>query len=418
MTVITVLNIELGNYFQSSFIAYRPINVPSGNYIIAFELDLADTSGFPGIYYQNGNGATNVILTSPAINIADGKTHLLIGTISQDATNTTLTLYLDGVQVSTKTNSTAAKGGFLQAQANNLFVGGWDDGAAQFTNIVKGTISHVGMWNRVLSGGELADLYQAFLGYPNETSGTRISRYLSGNYLGPAIVDSGQSVMGPDNLAEGTLLLDACQNVTLSENGNFWVDGNGNLTFAARTRRYLATSSTATFGENAGENPYENDVAFDFDATLVYNDIEVQQTGGIKATAANTASQNAYGPRSYQREINVASSLETQDAANWILYTHKDPAQRIANLVIKPSSNPALWPMALGAEIGQRVTVKRRTTAGLTMSTDYFIEQVSHNRKPDEWTVSFQMSPTAPSQVWILGDATYSVLDSTTLLAY
>jgi hypothetical protein len=352
----------------------------------------------------------------------DNKAHLYVITwnVLGGGGNSTMIMYQDGVQIGISAVSTATWAAqpwtFTTLQiGGQITTDGFTDQGPPNANW-----GHFTFWNRILSAGEVAALWAAGSGHSGETSGARIARYLSGNYGGKTLLDTGQSVMGPSDLEDKTTLLDACQAVALSENGNFWVDGDGVLQFAARTRRYLATSSTATFGEDqaGGEYPYEADVAYDFDPTLVYNDIEVTQSGGIVAAVSDTASQAQYGPRSYERTINVLSVEETRDAANWILYTHKDPQQRIATLVLKPSANPALWPIALGAEVGQRVTVKRRTTAGYTMTADYFIEQISHDRKPDTWTVSFQMSPAAKNQVWLLGDATYGVLGSTTLLGY
>jgi hypothetical protein len=385
-----------------------------GAYSITVLTTVTDNTG-PGASGPQGgaNNSTDIY--------GDGNPHLYVVTwdTQSGSGNSTLIVYKDGTQVGSGVVSATnwvSPGLFSALTVAGLI---YPDTGQTFAGPPNATYGHVALWNRILSSGEVAALWTAGRGYTGETSGARITRYLSGNYGGQASIDTGQSVMGISDLAAKTTLLDACQAVALSENGNFWVDGDGVLQFAARTRRYLATSSTATLGENqaGGEYPYETDVAFDYDPTLVYNDVQVTQSGGIVATVPDTASQAQYGPRSYQRTINVLSSSETIDAANWILFTHKNPQQRISTLVLKPSANPALWPMALGAECGQRVTVKRRTTAGYTMSADYFIEQVSHDRKKDSWTVSFQMSP-ATNQVWILGNATYSVLDSTTILGY
>jgi hypothetical protein len=350
---------------------------------------------------------------------SDNKPHLIVATVDIAVAGTTVKLYIDGTLVAT---SPADPNPALHKQPNpytQIILGALATPSTGHTyaGLPGAVYNNLAIWGaRALSAQDVTDLWTASKGYPDETSGARIGRYLGGNYNGPIAIDTGQSTMGVSNLAEDTGLLDACQAVTLSENGNFWVDGDGTLTFVARTRRYLATTSQFTFGEQ--ENPYEDDIAYDYDATLIYNDVSVQQSAGTNAAAFDATSQTNYGPRSYQRQTNVASGLETIDAATWILATHKDPHQRISTLTIKPSHNPTLWPVALGAEIGQRVTVKRRTTAGLTMSADYFIEQISHSQKPDEWTVSFQMSPAIGYQVGLFNDATYGQFNSTLIFGY
>lgn len=376
--------------------------------LATFLLQVSSTIDFS---YLNSTGI------SVADRWADSKPHLYVMTVSATSTTATAIAYVDGVQVGTDTSTTGP-----YSPATVAEIGGYIDPTTGLAipGPLNGTYSHYALWNRVLSAAEVTDLYNAGKGYTGETSGQRIGRYLASNYNGTTALDAGQSTLGISLLQEDTVLLDACQGVALSENGNFWADGTGTLTFYSRTRRYLTTTAQWVFGENqpGGENPYEQDIAYDFDPQLVYNDVQVTNNGGVTAESTDDTSQANYGPRTYQRDISVASDNEAVDAANWILATHKDPHQRIAALTIKPSANPVLWPVALGAEIGDRVTVNRRTTAGFTMTADYFIEQISHAQKPDEWTVQFQMSPAFRTQVWLLGDATYGVLDSTTILGY
>lgn len=350
-----------------------------------------------------------------SVDVLDGRWHLIVATATQDATSATIRIFVDGVLAGTSTTPTNPSFPLIGTSSTFVEAGG-NFSPSGYTGTVDGTLAHLALWNRQLATAEVTDLWNAAQGYPGEQSGTRIARYLSGRYGGASALDVGQSTMGVSGLTGGTSLLDAVQGVALSEDGNLWCNGAGILTFFSRTRRYLATTSTWTFGEQ--NLPYEGDIAYDFDPQLVYNDVAVTNEGGVVAQAQDATSQLNYGPRSLQRTINVSSDNEATDAANWLLSTHKDPHQRIATLTIKPSANPALWPVALGAEIGDRVTVKRATAAGYTMTADYFIEQISHSQSPDSWTVQFQMSPAFPVQVWILGDATYGQLDVSTVLSY
>src|SRR5262249_38482637 len=101
-----------------------------------------------------------------AINLVnDGKMHLIVGTVSQTAGgNTVLTLYLDNVVVATTTVTTASVG-LITTPVVNATVGGLNDGTATNT-MVGGTIAHVALYGRVLSGGEITDLWTAGKGYP------------------------------------------------------------------------------------------------------------------------------------------------------------------------------------------------------------------------------------------------------------
>jgi hypothetical protein len=93
---------------------------------------------------------------------------------------------------------------------------------------------------------------------------------------------------------------------------------------------------------------------------------------------------------------------------------------RISKITINPAQNPNLWQAALSLDIGHRITVKRRTAAGTTMTGDYYIEQVSHNvnAAASTWTTDYQLSPVWNPQAWKLGDATLGVLGSTSICVY
>lgn len=357
------------------------------------------------------------------INVEDQKLHHIAVVGSQAAAgNSVLKIYLDGSLITTSSVVTNTIGMLGQA-ATNVCVGARHD-FTSYTQQLAATVAHLAFWNRELSADEISDLYDAGnTGYSFETTGLRTQRYLSYHYTKPTSIDTfGTSFMGVSNLAQHTTLFDAIQNNATTENGRFFVNSYGIVEFRSRTSQYLKTTPTWVFGENAaaGEIPYQGDIAFDFDPTLVYNDVQVTNAGGIVAhggtPAAIKASQNDNGVRSFDRTVDAFNNLEVQDAADWIFGTHQSARQRVTRLTINPAANPAIWSAALGARYGDRATVKRRTAAGYIMSADFFIERIEHSRSPGVWTVTFQMSPV--SQPWVLNDPTLSVLGATTVLGY
>lgn len=349
-----------------------------------------------------------------ATSYADGVAHLWVYRAFQSGTNVTMEMYIDGSLIwqIIQDATTGYGAANLSSYVNSMLVG-----------LVNATYAHVALWERALSTSEIQTLRNAGnLGYANELSSSRITRYLGYQYVARTSIESGLSVMGTSNLANNTTLLDACQSVTTTENGVLFASGQGIITFESRSHRYLQTTSIWTFGEDAdsGEIPYIGDLSFDYDPTQVYNDVTVSNFGGINAhggtASAVASSQLKYGRRSFQRSINVESNLEAQDAADWIFAGHADPVQRVDHITINPAANPSIWTAALSIRIGDRVTVKRRTTM-FTMSADYFIERIEHSRAAGQWLVTFQMSPatggSANLQPGILDDTTFSRLQTT-----
>ena len=142
----------------------------------------------------------------------------------------------------------------------------------------------------------------------------------------------------------------------------------------------------------------------------------------------NSTSQAAYGQRILSKTLQTANDWDAGQAAQFYVTRYAKPAgapgtsvpPRITGMTINPAANPTLWAAALSLDIGRRVTVKRRTSAGVTISGDYYVEQVNHavNGDAATWKVTYQLSPVFVPQVWILGDATNGVLGSTTVCVY
>lgn len=360
----------------------------------------------------------------------DDEPHLLVANVSVAADTLTQELWVDGIYYgsNTETCSTLFGTATPDLAANSVAVGGFVADLG-YCSVNAGLYSHVAIWDRVLTSAEVAALYVAGRGSVSETPGDRIARYLSYGWAGETYVNPGLSTMGVNALAKRTALLAACQDVALTENGNFWADSAGVVRFAGRDERYQSLTPVLTFGEDAagGEYPYGEGVTYDSDPMRIYNEVTVTNSGGIVARRTDATSIKRFFPNSYERAINVADDNEAIAAAQWILNDHKDPQQRVAALTLDPASNPTLWPVVLGLEIGDRVTVKTRpkaanSGAGFTMSGDYFIESISHDSIDMDagvWRTSLTMSPVPALQAFILDDATYGVLDDATLtLAY
>ncbi len=351
--------------------------------------------------------------------------HLYVYTAAISTTAITGTLWVDGVQVATVT--TAATFGGTHT-VGILEVGGYIDVNGQtYPGPPNGAYSHIALWNRGLSTAEIAALWTAGQGYPAERSGARIARLLSYGWFGRTSIATGASTMGASTVTTGQPELTACQNVNVTEGGNFWADRDGVVRFSSRNDRFLTTTAQYTFGEDTagGEFPYQEDISFGYDPTFLFNDVTVSNSSGVNVTVTDPASIRRFFQGSTSAQVNTTDA-QAIDQANWTLAISKSPHQRVAQIVLDPAAYPALWPIVLGMEINNRDTVKRRPKAanagaGITMSQDYFVESISFDAvdlESGQWPVTLLLSPTPPVQPGILDDAVYGLLDSTFILAY
>jgi len=426
-----------------------------GTYI-HFGMDYIPTAGGTiEMFYQVSNvggisfGSTGAVVTGA---IVDYGLHLLVGTITQvSGGNTTVNLYLDGVQVATTTVTTASLGGVLPQPAVMCLVGGADDKTGAISSEFKGNIAFPAAWNRVLSSSEITSLWTAGgLGDSGELAGVRVARHLGsgvGNYAGPTRISAGSSVMGPPSYQGSIKLLPDIQNTVIAEGGCLWAAQDGAIVFEGRQDRWLRLAPVATFGENqaGGEIPYEPDFSLAQDPQYIFADVQVSQSNGPTAIGGRSAdiitASNRFFGKPYAATVDLLNVADVQSLADWTFYTHNRPLTRAAVLTITPAravgtslTTAGTWAQAFSLEIGQRVRATRRASAGnsgagVTVTLDYFVEAVTYDDfNPDtgEFTARYLLSPIGSAtsgtgvtfQPWILGDATLGVLGSTTVLGW
>jgi hypothetical protein len=404
-------------------------------------------------YSNVGSTGTIHVLNSgtglSGIDPTDGEPHLLIGYVTQvEGGDTIIYRYIDDVLDGVNTATTASLGGVLRGKTDSLSVGATDDGAS-FLAVVNGSMSHLAVWNRDLLVNEATRLWQAGQGFPGETSTDRVVRHFeSGGFYGPSRVDETYTfanvqpgdpvttMQAPSWTGSIDLLTDT-QNTVAAEQGRLWAAPDGYVTVEGRVQRFLRLEPDWTLGEDtaAGEIPYLGTIGFDYDPTFVFGDVTVQRPGGATAVGGlgpDIAMTNRrYFPRKFGASGDFETDQQAQDCADFIFYSHRAPNMRVESVTLNPAANPTLWHFALSVEIGQRIRVKRRAKAanggaGITMSADYFVENVNPRGLDFErgtYFVDLELSPvgTGPGptmQPWILEDATLGVLDSTTVLGW
>jgi hypothetical protein len=385
------------------------------------------SAGRIGLYYTDPNGNnTGFVYVYPSGTSAwngwpDGKWHHLAFTMKP---SNSFDMWVDGQLAS----SPAPAGPWSKRVAfNNFYVEAqtyYGDPVAQIA------VANMAAYPTILTSTQFTAHYQRGIGYLGELAGTRANRLLTQFWSSNIVTDPGKTQMGTDFAYNGQQLLGVLQGIADTEGGLLWVDAAGKVHFDDRGTRYVkAPTAQFTFGENAagGELPY-TEVQYDYDPTYVYSEADLTAPSGVVYKSVNATSQTTYGQRILSKTMQMANDWDVAQAANFYTRRYAAPAgapgtstpPRISKMTISPSSNPNLFTAALTLDIGSRVTVKRRTSPGVTITGDYYIEQVSHHitGDPGTWTVDYQMSPVFVPQTWKLADAVNGVLGSTTVCVY
>ncbi len=267
-------------------------------------------------------------------------------------------------------------------------------------------------------------LLNSTTGLAQELSGTRIGNVL--NMVGwPAAdrdLDAGQSwIISTGPLANVNSMTHVFT-VEDTEVGIFYESPSGAMTFQDRHARLLApyTTPQAYFGDTAAYKGYAG-ITLSYEDLRIYNDLRVTRLGSTtEQVATSTTSADAYGPRSLQRpSLLMVTDAEALAQAQYLLARYKDPAMRCKQIEIRPNADPAnLYPCVLGYDISTRINIKL-TQASL--NRDYHIEGIAHDYDVLDAAglkTTWWLTDVAGSTSWILEDAVYGVLDSTTILGF
>lgn len=377
----------------------------------AYYLGTNSSGKLIGVSYSNGVTYT---LTSAAT-VSDGLTHHAALRERYDGTNTVAHLFLDGVSVA---NTTIA--GDWRNTVYRVIGGG---GALSANSCYAGTLAHVALtWSSAAISDTRIQQHSlaGSTGFSGEASGARISRLAT--YAGVATadtdLDTGQSTSIANQETSGQTPLSLMEDVVTTEGGLLFDARDGALTFHDRAHRYNAASVLAlSAATGAGEITKDLEPKLD-DQNLV-NDVTASRDAGVTVRAVDTASVSEYGTYRADVQLLTTSDSEVTDAANWKVNIGSTPRVRIPTVTVgirRLSTSQAT--AVLAREISDRITLSNLPPQAPASSAGFFIEGYSETVTDLAYAITFNVSTAELSGVWQLDSSTYSVLNTTTRLAY
>jgi hypothetical protein len=357
-------------------------------------------NGIPAVLMSGPNGAAaNLYAAIGGTNCVDGNWHLLIFQYSAAAAQ--IIVSQDGA---TGSVYGSVPSGITPTGIVSDCLGAFVDVSVGngTTYNFEGDISYAAEFPFYFGNTDTTSIYSAWRNaFSGDSTDQRYNRILGwAGYTGVSDVWPGQTrSMGPA-ATDGQDALSALADVVETENGVHYVSTNGTISFRGRGVRYNSTTPVYTFGENtgAGEWPYE-EATLDFDPTHLANIVQVTQTSsGQVFTGQDLTSQGNYFPRTMTRTVNSTSTLECQDAANYLVSRYRNPLTRVDEIKLHPSAFPALWPVCLSLELNMRVRVMRRPFGAPAIQVDCFIENIKWDLDDQgDAFVTLQCSPVDPT---------------------
>ena len=263
--------------------------------------------------------------------------------------------------------------------------------------------------------------------FAEEQSGTRIGNCL--DFLGiggpDRDIDDGNTLIAESEDLAGQPVLEHLLLIAEAENGRLFAARDGAITFRERHRQFTEElTSSGTFGNGGGsEIPYQaGGVRFAHDDDKLFNHVRITIADGTIVEAEDATSIQDHFRRTLDKQWPLASAVEAQDAADYMLSRLKQTQLRAPAITVTPSTANAstVWPVVLGAEIGQRFTLTADPPiAGAEVTNaDVLVERIQHASQPGRWDVRFEFSEADPVLYWRLGVVGASEIGQTTVPAY
>lgn len=327
----------------------------------------------------------------------------------------TIRIYVDGIQENSATLSTTT----AQAADGIRFS---EPFAVASNGPYIGTLDEVVLWSRALTPTEISE-HQALGATPwrLDTPGARAGKLLD-LVSWPAsmrAVETGASELQSASLGNTTLF--HLQKVDKTERGRFFMGKQGWVTLLGRNDIVKSpfTVSQTTFGDSGSEIRY-TEIELDFNDEQIRNEARISRENGVVQVVTSSTSITKYLRKSHTEE----GLLHTEDTfsrslGELIIDVYQEPFIQITSLTIQPRRSPStMFAVALGREIGDRVTVRRRPQdVGSAIEKAAVIEGIEHRISPKSWTTKFHLSVAEASQTfWALGISGQSELGQTTTL--
>jgi hypothetical protein len=212
-------------------------------------------------------------------------------------------------------------------------------GGSGFSYGMSGRVGMLGMWTgTALSAAQALRHYQAFVGFPGESSDTRYARVAGYGNVTTSGLPAGIARMGPQHI-RGRTALEVLAEVARTEGTVSRATRAGALTFQARNRRYNPAVALALTNLDVGGD--DTDVVVQADRQGLHNTRTVTRTTGSSQLVQDLASVAQRGTID-GGSLAVASStdLDAYNTAKWRIATHLTDQLRVPALSIDLFNQP------------------------------------------------------------------------------
>lgn len=215
--------------------------------------------------------------------------------------------------------------------------------------------------------------------------------------------------------------LNAIKMVEFTEQGAFYMNGEGAAEFHSRNTVMTSANATPVYFSNAGDGiPYFQFVPA-LDDKLIINQANIQNVGGITQSASNSDSVAKYFPHGYTQQGVVAQTdADALNIARVYVATRAETSIRVDQLTLDLSTPDYAVGIeaALAGDYFQNFRIKNVAQDGTVIDKTLQVVGVAHQITPTTWKTSFTTSEPIV-QGFLLNSSLYGVLgDYNSTLGY
>lgn len=253
-----------------------------------------------------------------------------------------------------------------------------------------------------------------------QTTSARIANILDQVNFPAAMrsIQTGQTTVQADPATTRTALA-AIQNCEFSEQGAFYMDGQGNAKFLNRqTVSQAAGKATTRFANDGSGISYYNFLPA-YDDKLIINQATINRVGGTAQTSSNAASVSKYFPHSVNYDNLVAQTdTDTANIAAIYVATRAETTQRVDALTLDlttPNYSAGIA-AALGFDYFSNVRFINIGQNGTQIDKTLQVVGIAHDVTPNSWKTTFTLSE--PLVDGLILDSTVYGIIGTGVLSY
>jgi len=354
------------------------------------------------------NDLVETVTATSGTGYMDGAWHHVAVTVSN--INMSIRLFLDGSLAA----STPIPTFFAAFTASNMRLG--------YTNAGGFALAHVGVSTQAtgLSATRIANHASAGLdGFKATASDSHISRYASYAGVTSTSLERGSLATMPPAQVFGVTAAQVMQDAATAEGGLVFVRGDGVLVMQARHHR----SAEATPRMTISGRSIDPSTEFLYDADQLENYVTGARFDGPTQVSQDTASIAVHGK--YVADLGalqVTTDQEVQDATDWRVSSYAQPFVRLPGLRLDLlTQTTAVQQAAQALEVSDRIALTSLPSQAPTpgdQAVEGWTETVRLADAESEWSMEMNTSAWSVERAWILADATYGVLGTSTRLSY